>query len=322
MKSQNLGYACICMSMPGRTTNRTMRKATLDAKGIEYQSQLALQNVTDLIHILEWNRQNKIFFFRMSSDMIPWGNTIDLEKLPDYKKIKEHLRKAGDFAKFHNMRLTMHPGPFTTLSSPNSNVVENGIKDLELHGKVMDLMGLSRSPFNKINIHMGGTHGDKVACMQRFCQNFGRLSQLVQSRLTVENDDKESLYTVSDLMYLHNLIRMPIVFDYHHHSCQKDPMSQEDALRIAVATWPNGIRPVVHYSESKALHESNSKIKPQAHSDYVNSVPELYGMDVDIMIEAKQKELTLLRIREQINMCHYSGLRTVESYEPTEAYII
>lgn len=318
----NLGYACICMSMPGRTTNRTMRKATLDAKGIEYQSQLALQNVTDLIHILEWNRQNKIFFFRMSSDMIPWGNTIDLEKLPDYKKIKEHLRKAGDFAKFHNMRLTMHPGPFTTLSSPNSNVVENGIKDLELHGKVMDLMGLSRSPFNKINIHMGGTHGDKVACMQRFCQNFGRLSQLVQSRLTVENDDKESLYTVSDLMYLHNLIRMPIVFDYHHHSCQKDPMSQEDALRIAVATWPNGIRPVVHYSESKALHESNSKIKPQAHSDYVNSVPELYGMDVDIMIEAKQKELTLLRIREQINMCHYSGLRTVESYEPTEAYII
>jgi UV DNA damage endonuclease len=295
----NLGYACICLSMPGRTTNRTMRKATLDKNGIAYQSQLALQNVSDLIHILEWNRQNGIFFFRMSSDMIPWGNTIELENLPDYKKIAEELKKAGDFSKFHNMRLTMHPGPFTTLSSPSPNVVENGIKDLEAHGKVMDLMGLSRTPYNKINIHMGGTHGDKMACMQRFCDNFGRLSQSVQSRLTIENDDKESLYTVQDLMHLHNLIRIPIVFDYHHHSCQKDPMSQEDAVRLAATTWPKDIKPVVHYSESKALHENNTKIKVQAHSDYIRELPNLYGVDADIMIEAKQKELTLLDIKSK-----------------------
>ena len=296
----NLGYACICLSLPGRTTNRTMRKATLDQKGIAYQSDIALRNVSDLIHILEWNRQNGILFFRMSSDMIPWGNTIDLEQLPDYEKIAEHLKKAGDFASFHNMRLTMHPGPFTTLSSPSEKVVENGIKDLEMHGKIMDLMGLSKTPYNKINIHMGGTHGDKIACMQRFCENFGRLSHSVQKRLTVENDDKESLYTVADLMYLHNLIRVPIVFDYHHHACQKDPMPQEQALRIAAATWPSDIKPVVHYSESKALHESNSKIKVQAHSDYVNELPNLYGIDADIMIEAKQKELTLLNIKSKL----------------------
>jgi len=295
-----------------------MRKSTLDQKGIAYQSELALANASDLIHILEWNRQNGIFFFRMSSDMIPWGNTIDLEKLPDYKRIAEALRKAGDFAKFHNMRLSMHPGPFTTLSSPSRNVVENGIKDLELHGKVMDLMGLSRSHYNKINIHMGGTHGDKIACLQRFADNFQSLSDSVKSRLTVENDDKESLYTVKDLIYLYENAGIPIVFDYHHHKCQKDPMSEEDALKLAASTWSQGIKPVVHYSESKALHESDSKIKPQAHSDYVNGLPNLYEVDVDIMIEAKQKELTLLRIREQINMCHYSGLRTVESYELIE----
>jgi len=295
-----------------------MRKSTLDQKGIAYQSELALANASDLIHILEWNRQNGIFFFRMSSDMIPWGNTIDLEKLPDYKRIAEALRKAGDFAKFHNMRLSMHPGPFTTLSSPSRNVVENGIKDLELHGKVMDLMGLSRSHYNKINIHMGGTHGDKIACLQRFADNFQSLSDSVKSRLTVENDDKESLYTVKDLIYLYENAGIPIVFDYHHHKCQKDPMSEEDALKLAASTWSQGIKPVVHYPESKALHESDSKIKPQAHSDYVNGLPNLYEVDVDIMIEAKQKELTLLRIREQINMCHYSGLRTVESYELIE----
>lgn len=296
----NLGYACLCVSLPGRSTNRTMRKSTLDLKGIAYQSELALQNASDLIHILEWNRQNGIFFFRMSSDMIPWGNTIELETLPDYKKIADALKKAGNFASFHNIRLTMHPGPFTTLSSPNPKVVESGIKDLELHSKVMDLMGLSRSNYNKINIHMGGTHSDKVACMQRFCDNFSKLSDGVKSRLTVENDDKESLYTVKDLMYVHERIGIPIVFDYHHYKCQKDPMSEEEAVKLAVSTWPQGIKPVVHLSESKALHESNSKIKVQAHSDYVNSLPNLYGHDVDIMLECKMKELALLKIRNSI----------------------
>lgn len=315
----NLGYACICLSMPGRTTNRTMRKSTLDQKGIAYQSQLALQNASDLIHILEWNRLNGISFFRMSSDIIPWGNTIQLEDLPDYEKIAEELRKAGDFATFHGMRLTMHPGPFTTLSSPSPKVVENGIKDLETHGKVMDLMGLSRTPYNKINIHMGGTHSDKFATMDRFCQNFYHLSKSVQDRLTVENDDKESMYTVSDLLYVHNLIRIPIVFDYHHHACQKDPMPQEEAVRIAAATWP-GIKPVVHYSESKALHENNSKIKVQAHSDYINELPNLHGVDADIMVEAKQKELTLLNIKNKLSIdeklnCEYSGLPSVKAYE-------
>lgn len=310
----NLGYACLCVSMQGRSTNRTMRKATLEQKGITYQSQLALQNVSDLIHILEWNRLNKIFLFRMSSDMIPWGNTINLTDLPDYDQIAEELKKAGDFAKFHDMRLGMHPGPFTTLSSPSRNVVENGIKDLEAHGKIMDLMGLSKTPYNKINIHMGGTHGDKMACIQRFAENFQSLSHSVKSRLTIENDDKESLYTVKDLMTLHELIGIPIVFDYHHHKCQKDPMSEEEALKLAASTWPSGIKPVVHYSESKALHENNNKIKVQAHSDYVNELPELYGVDVDIMLECKSKELALLKIRELKNLCHYSGLRTVESY--------
>jgi UV DNA damage endonuclease len=294
----NLGYACICLSMPGRTTNRTMRKATLDKNGIAYQSQLALQNVSDLIYILEWNRQNGIFFFRMSSDMIPWGNTIELENLPDYKKIAEELKKAGDFAKFHNMRLTMHPGPFTTLSSPSPNVVENGIKDLEAHGKVMDLMGLSRTPYNKINIHMGGTHGEKKASMDRFVDNFKKLSESVKSRLTIENDDKASLYSVMDLWYVWGKIGTPIVFDYHHHKFCTGDLSEEQAVQLASETWPEGIKPVVHYSESKALHENNTKIKVQAHSDYIRELPNLYGVDADVMLECKAKEDALLQIRK------------------------
>jgi UV DNA damage endonuclease len=160
---------------------------------------------------------------------------------------------------------------------------------------------------------MGGTHGDKVACMQRFCDNFSRLSDGVKSRLTLENDDKESLYTVKDLMYIHERIGIPIVFDYHHHKCQKDPMSEELALKLAASTWPKEIKPVVHYSESKALHENNTKIKVQAHSDLIDYLPERYGLDLDVMLECKSKELALLKIREK-DLCHYSGLTTVESY--------
>lgn len=160
---------------------------------------------------------------------------------------------------------------------------------------------------------MGGTHNDKMACLQRFADNFQSLSDSVKSRLTIENDDKESLYTVKDLMYLYETCKIPIVFDYHHHKCQKDTMSEEDAVKLAASTWPADIKPVVHYSESKALHESNSKIKVQAHSDLINDLPERYGLDLDIMLECKNKELALLKIREKV-LCHYSGLTTVESY--------
>ena len=102
------------------------------------------------------------------------------------------------------------------------------------------------------------------------------------------------MYSVKDLMYIHEKIGIPIVFDYHHHIFQTGDISEEQALSLAISTWPKGITPIVHYSESKALHEENTKLKPQAHSDYIKSLPNTYGLDVDIMVEAKAKELSIL----------------------------
>jgi UV DNA damage endonuclease len=271
-----------------------MVKKTFDNKGLDYVSELALKNASDIIKILEWNRLNGINFFRLSSALIPWGDHIDLTELKDYKEIKFELKKAGDYAKFWNMRITCHPGPFNVLVSPNENVIRNTIADLELHGKIFDMMGLSLTPYNKINIHCNGVYGDKISAMDRFCENFKKLSPSVRKRLTIENDDKASMYSVKDLMYIHNKIKTPIVFDYHHHTFCTGDMTEEEALKLAVTTWPEGITPVVHYSESKALHENNMKEKPQAHSDYINSLPNTYGLDVDIMVEAKAKELAIL----------------------------
>jgi UV DNA damage endonuclease len=291
----NLGYACINMTMQKKvSTNRTMMKRTFEAKGMDYVSELALLNSRDIIKILEWNRQHGIKLFRLSSSIIPWGNNIDITQLKDYEEIKSELKRAGDFAKLWDMRITCHPGPFVVLTSPKDSVVDNAISDLEMHAKLFDMMGLSKTPYNKINIHCNGVYGDKATAMDRFCENFKRLSESVRSRLTVENDDKASMYSVKDLMYIHKKIGIPIVFDYHHHQFCTGDMTEREALELAVTTWPKDIRPVVHYSESKALHENDTKQKPQAHSDYINAIPNTYELDVDIMVEAKAKELAIL----------------------------
>jgi UV DNA damage endonuclease len=291
----NLGYACINMTMGKKvTTNRTMVKRTFDTKGLDYVSDLALLNAKDIIKILEWNRMNGINFFRLSSALIPWGDNIDITQLKDYKEIKSELKKAGDYAKFWNMRINSHPGPFNVLPSPNESVILKTIADLELHGKVFDMMGLSKTTYNNINIHCNGVYGDKQSAMDRLIDNFKRLSPSVRKRFTLENDDKASMYSVKDLMYIHQKTGIPIVFDYHHHQFCTGDLSEEQALKLAATTWPEGIKQEVHYSESKALHENNPKEKPQAHSIYINSLPNTYGLDLDVMVEAKGKELAIL----------------------------
>jgi UV DNA damage endonuclease len=291
-----------------------MIKRTFTERGIGYASELGLLNAKDLFTILQWNNEHNIKCFRTSSDIFPWGSEYGLQNAPDYKEIKSILQLCGKYADEHGIRITSHPGPFNVLVSPREHVVENTIKDLELHGKVFDMMGLSRTPYNKLNIHCNGVYGDKISAMDRFCKNFERLSESVQTRLTIENDDKASMYSVKDLMYIHERIGIPIVFDYHHHTFNTGGLSEQEALELAISTWPKGITPMVHYSESKRLHEGNDKLKEQAHSDYINDLPNLYGNNVDVMVEAKAKELSILPYINS-NKCEYSGLLSTSSYE-------
>ena len=292
-----LGYACINLTLaknnPKITTNRSMVKKTFLNKGAIYAGELALQNVKDIIKILEWNLKNNIFFFRISSDIFPWASHYNISNLPQYNEIKDKLLEAGNFAKKNNIRITAHPGPFNVLVSPNENVIKNTFIDLKMHGELFDMMKLEKSVYNKINIHCNGVYGDKKSAMERFCTNYKKLPTSIQSRLTVENDDKETMYSVKDLMFIHEKIGIPIVFDYHHHKFCTGGLSEKEALKLAISTWPKNIKPVVHYSESKSVHEKNNKIKLQAHSDYIHNIPNTYGYDLDIMVEAKAKELAI-----------------------------
>ena len=286
----NLGYACINMTLGKKkiTTNRGMIKKTFLKEGINRASELGLQNTKDLLEIIKWNEQQGIKLFRTTSNLFPWSSEYELSTMPHFTTISNLLKDIGVLVSNYGQRITSHPGPFNVLVSPNEKVVLNTINDLSLHGEVFDLMGLSRTPYNVINIHCNGVYGDKVSAMDRFCRNFDRLPESVKTRLTVENDDKASMYSVKDLMYIHKQIGIPIVFDYHHHKFCTGDLSEKEALEMAMSTWPKGIKPVVHYSESAI-----GKI-PQAHSDYIFDKINTYGYDLDIEVEAKMKELAVL----------------------------
>jgi UV DNA damage endonuclease len=272
-----------------------MIRKTFDQKGVNYASELALQNCRDLLPILESNLKNGIYFFRLSSNLFPWASEYEISSLKDFKEISLALKSAGDFAKSHGMRITSHPGPFNKLCSDSESVVQNTLTDLEIHGEVFDLIGLPKNHESKINIHLGGAYGEKDLAISRFIKNFSRLTDSVRDRLTIENDDRASLYSTKELvknLYPHTGI--PVVHDQHHHLFCDGGLTQEEAMNLAATTWPKSIRQVIHYSESLSEEVGDPKIKPQAHSDYIKKEIMTYGLDIDVMVEAKKKDLAVI----------------------------
>lgn len=268
-----------------------MVKRTYEAKGIQYASQLALQNVQSLYKILQWNVEHGIKVFRITSELFPWASEYKLKSLPDFKEIRSILETAGKLP----VRVSTHPGPFNKLAGAG-DTLKNTITDLEIHSELFDLMGLEPSHWNKINIHVGGAYGDKQETLKRFSQNFKLLSQNLQRRLTVENDDKKGLFTVSELLPLHDMTGIPIVFDYFHHKLHPGLLREEEAFLAAYDTW--SVRPVFHYSSSKKENEDPTA-KREAHSDWVHEEIYTYGKDVDIILETKKKELSLQKYKAQ-----------------------
>ena len=306
----NMGYACQNMGLSSLgkgkrvTMNRSCIRRTFDDKGVDYISEITLKNAYDLETLLHWNEEHDIKFFRLSSDICPWASEFDMNTMKDIKEIKQVLARAGAYAQAHSHRLTSHPGQFNVLCSPKPNVVERSITDLTIHGTIFDWLGLPRSPYAKINIHLGGAYGDKEGSMKRFCEAFQRLPDRVKTRLTVENDDKASMYSVKDLYHgVYEKIGIPIVFDYHHHRFCTGDLTEQAALELAMSTWPDDVVPVVHYSESRSIEQEDPKLKPQAHSDYVYDYIDTYGNKVDVMVEAKAKELAVKKYKE----LHYAS---------------
>ncbi|KAG7670542.1 hypothetical protein Ndes2526B_g00304 [Nannochloris sp. 'desiccata'] len=297
----NFGYACLCMELrelnPPVFTSRDCIKRTLDAKGVFILGELTLANCKDLARVIQYNQEKNIRFFRLSSVLQPWMGVHDIRTFPQFKEICTALQFAGDLARKYGQRLTFHPSHFVKLAAESDSLVEKSIAELEAHSLLFDLMGYtSASPENKINIHVGGVYGNKPTTLERWAGNYKKLSPNCRARVTIENDDVASAYSVDDLLILHRLCdsTLPIVFDFHHYKFCPGELTEEEAFRAAIATWPPGIRPVVHWSESQRGR------KPHAHSDYVRGPIFLHGLEkeVDVMIESKCKERALLAYRD------------------------
>lgn len=299
----NLGYACINMHLREHEdvwTGRSLIKRTYNEKGLEYVSKLVLENASHLPRIIEWNHENGIDFFRMSCNIFPFIDWYEFEDLPDFDQIKSHLRRAGDLAKSYSQRVTQHPDHFVKLASPNNDeLVEKSVKTLTQQARVFDLMGLERSYYNAINIHVGGAYGDKPATGERFASVVRSLPESVRSRLTVENDDKSAMYTVRELNdYVRPHVDIPIVFDSLHYRCYPGDQTYEEALRMAVSTWPDDVTPIVHHSNSRKEYEDDSSTI-NGHTDYYYTPFETIETNVDIMLESKMKEQALLDYRKK-----------------------
>lgn len=277
------------------TTNRSMTKKTFLERGISYASELAKQNVTDLCTIIQWNNQMSINMYRMSSDMFPWCSEYEIKDLPDFEYIKEKLELAGTIAVEASQRLTFHPSPYSVLASLREDVVKNAIKELSQHAEIMDLMNLDRTHLYPINIHVNTTQPTKQEAAKRFCNNFSLLPEGVKSRLVVEVDDKRSQYTSVDLYEMvHKKIGIPITFDYLHNRCNPpEELSEKESLKLCLSSWPICITPLTHYSESRKLFEDFSA-KELAHSDWINTEIETYGLFFDTELEVKMKDKALL----------------------------
>ena len=301
MRNSNvrLGYCCINLSLADRkvSANRGMVKRTFEQKGPTYAGELAYLNLCDLLTILEWNVANDIFVYRMSSDIFPWMSEYEITELANFSQIQAKLTEIGKYILSNSIRVSMHPGQFDVLCSPNPNVVDKTIVDLDKHAQIMDLMSLPINYDFPINIHLGGSYGDKDSAAQRFCENFQRLHPSTKARLVVENDDKAAQYSVLDLhTMVYSKIGTPITFDFHHHRFNTSDLSEESALKLAHSTWGDH-RPLTHYSSCKKTFEDPAVIA-RSHADYVYEKINTYDQEFDIEIEAKAKDLAVLKYRQ------------------------
>ena len=303
---RHLGYACQNLSLQtGRKlseriqTSRTIRMSNFR---LQRAGELAVKNSADLLPILRWNAEHNIKFFRIGSDIFSFmdhpdlGYTLEEMDSNHCRDITANFAAAGAYAKANGMRLSCHPGPYTCLASPIPSIVNNSIASLNTNSLIADLLGYGEE--YAINIHVGGVYQDKAVTAKRFVEVYQQLPPLLQKRLTLENDDKASMWSVRDLLELiHNHCGVKLVLDIHHHKFCDGGDSLCAAATKAFSTWTGFSEiPKVHYSESRP------DARPQAHSDYLKEpIPLLCDRtNYDIMIEAKAKDLALLHYKKEI----------------------
>lgn len=267
--------------------------------------------------VLEYCDAHDIRMYRMATALAPYASHPDLRGFrgQPYECTAE-LAEIGRFSRELGIRLSSHPGQYTVLNSEDERTRRLAVEELEVQAELMDAMALG--PEAVVVLHVGGAAGGVDAALDRFERGFELLSPGARARLAVENDDRS--FGLGAVLRLSERIGRPVVWDALHHRCHDpDSIPDREALALALATWPPGVVPKVHYASPKTAVEERRKrvgrrverslVLPElrAHADLIDPVGFEHfvretgrGMDFDVMLEAKAKDLALLRLREQL----------------------
>lgn len=296
------GYVAIAMRLDKVTSSSpvTYKKySSLDSERerLSLLKKVTQSNLNDLIKILNYNIENDIHFYRLTSKLIPLAT--HQEVLWDYSKvIQKQCEEVAHLIQKYNMRVDAHPDQFNVLNSVNESVIQSTIATLEHQ---LDLFELFKMEHGKLVLHVGGKAGGKEAALDRFEQTFRTLPTRIQQALILENDDKT--YSAKDVLGLCQRLQIPMVLDIHHHRCYHEGECLEALVEPIFKTWDADFwPPKIHVSSPKEFETD------RRHADFIN-VEDMLGFldlikplnqDIDVMIEAKQKDLALYRLVHEI----------------------
>ncbi|MBU3142059.1 UV DNA damage repair endonuclease UvsE [Clostridium sp. CF012] len=283
-----IGYACIPLTIDARTNRRLTLKNFSETMLLE----ILEQNLIDLREILENNEKYNIKLFRISSDIVPLGSH-SVNEMAWHKYFKNELNEIGEYVKKCGMRVSMHPGQYTVLNAEKEDIVAKAIKDLEYHARFLDALGVDGS--NKIILHIGGGYGDKALAMNRFIENFRRLSPSVKKRLVIENDDRT--FNIVDLLFVSGEINIPVIFDNLHHKCNHEiEMPIKEIMDKVAKTWKEEDgNPKVHYSQQDLYKHVGAHSKTIMVKEFLEYFEEVKEFNIDIMLEVKDKDISAIK---------------------------
>ncbi len=301
-----LGLCCLFNQAPIRfrsATAKFVRPLARPAQLVKL-SDLCLDNARSLVAAIEEVHRLGFGSFRVSSPLLPLYTHPEvgyrLGDLPDAREITATLSSVKAFKEKHHLRLSFHPDQFTLLSSPRPEVTAASLKELDYQVMLVELIG-----GDVINIHGGGVYGDKSSALSRLVDEISVLPEPIRSRLTLENDDR--CYTVADLLPVCEQLNIPLVYDVHHHRCNPDSLTIAEATEACLKSWRRLDRePFFHISSPK--HGWDGKSGP--HADFIDIADfpaEWLGLDATIDVEAKAKEIAVLRLQKELALPPWRG---------------
>jgi UV DNA damage endonuclease len=260
------------------------REEALRILGERIQNNLMVTNET-----IKFCAENN-YAYRVSSDIFPLITydeaNVSLEDLPNHDEIQDEFDNIQSTISNSTVRVTCHPSEFNSLSSLTPKVIEKTIVELNFYSSFFDRIGLPANTNAAMNLHVHNNNGTREEISRRFYENFKRLDENCQKRMTIENDDKLNCWSVRELVDIfHPITRIPICFDYLHHKCHPNNITEVEAINMCYDTWQT--RPLFHYSESRPGNN------PRAHADYAEIPFETYGLDFDVDMELKAKDLAI-----------------------------